>query len=237
MKVYSPEELAANNGKDGKPVLVAVDGKVYDLSASKLWAGGVHTRRHQAGADLSKWIRSAPHRLDVLQRFTQVGVLGEPPAPEPAAPRTKLDLWLDRNPFFRRHPHPAVVHFPVGLLCAVPIFEFAALITGSAKTEWAAFCCLALGLAFVPAAIATGYFTWRLNYGAADFPIVRRKRRLAWTALAVGCVAVPLRLLSAVETLGAADLYFVLYLVTGAMLVTVVGYVGYLGGTITFPYK
>jgi len=237
MKVYSPEELAANNGKEGKPVLVAVDGKVYDLSASKLWAGGTHTRRHEAGADLSKWIRSAPHKLDVLERFQQVGVFQEKSEPQLAPPRTKIDLWLDRHPFFRRHPHPAIVHLPLGLICGVAIFEAAALITGSAKTEWAAFCCTALGVVFIPAAMLTGYITWWINYGAADLPVVRKKRRLAWTALAVGCVALLLRLFAVMEPLGAADPYFAVYLVTLAALVTVVSYVGYLGGTITFPYK
>jgi len=237
MKEYSPEELAANDGKEGKPALVAVDGKIYDLSTSKRWIDGLHMKRHQAGANLTADIGSAPHGKEVLERFEHVGVFQEEHEPQRTVPRTKLDLWLDRNPFFRRHPHPAVVHMPIGLLAAAPIFEVTAFVTGSARTEWAAFCCVALGLAFIPVAMATGYITWWLNYGCADLSALRTKRRLAWIALAIGCAVVGLRLLAVADPLGAADPFFAAYLVTLALLVAAVSYIGYLGGTVTFPYK
>ena len=47
MKAYTPETLAEENGKNGHGTLVAVGGKVYDVSASKNWVDGIHMKRHQ----------------------------------------------------------------------------------------------------------------------------------------------------------------------------------------------
>ena len=53
MKEYTPDELAGYNGAEGKPIYIAHDGKVYDVSESKLWRNGVHMKRHHAGNDLT----------------------------------------------------------------------------------------------------------------------------------------------------------------------------------------
>jgi predicted heme/steroid binding protein len=74
------EELAQHNGKAGQKSYVAVNGKVYDVSASPLWAGGDHRGMHAAGADLTEELKSAPHVRAVVERFPVVGSLEEPPA-------------------------------------------------------------------------------------------------------------------------------------------------------------
>lgn len=45
-------ELAENNGENGKPTYIAVDGIVYDVSDNKLWAEGLHFG-NRSGRDLS----------------------------------------------------------------------------------------------------------------------------------------------------------------------------------------
>ena len=74
MKSYTAEELAQANGEDGQSSLVAVEGKVYDVSASKRWVHGEHMKRHRAGSDLTNDIKAAPHGLEVLERFESVGI-------------------------------------------------------------------------------------------------------------------------------------------------------------------
>lgn len=237
MKVYSKVELAVGTGKDDKPVLVAVDGTVYDVSASKKWASGLHMNRHHAGADLSAEIKSAPHGLDVLARFEATGTLKEDSNPERTGIRGRVESWLIVHPFFRRHPHPAVVHFPLGLLLVVPLLEAFAHLTESSSTEWAAFCCLTLGIAAIPAAMATGYFTWWVNYECAESIAISRKRLFAWISLFLGIGLVFVRLViikdPLIEDVMVALAYFSGLLVVSALI----GYVGFLGGKLTIPYE
>lgn len=235
MKVYTPDELARGNGEEGNATLVAVEGKVYDLSPSKKWIKGRHMKRHQAGCDLTGDISAAPHGPEVLERFEMVGDF-QPERKEPTTGfRAIVDAFLQRHPFFHRHPHPAAVHIPVGLIVGAAVFLFLALITGSEKTEWAAFCCLALVAASLPVAMSTGYFTWWINYECMDSTILNWKRRLAWISLPVGVVSVILRLyvenpLNLSDTVG---LVYMLFLLALAVMISLIGF---LGGKLTFPY-
>ena len=68
MKEFDADELARFNGENGSPIYVAYDGKVYDVSKSKLWRNGQHMKRHSAGSDLTADIQAAPHEGDVLER-------------------------------------------------------------------------------------------------------------------------------------------------------------------------
>lgn len=78
MKVFSKEELARYNGKDGFPAYTAFKGKVYDVSGSFLWKDGSHQALHIAGVDLTDAIESAPHNTEGrLERFPVVGVLSK----------------------------------------------------------------------------------------------------------------------------------------------------------------
>ena len=75
-RVFSLDELATFNGKDGQPAYVAVDGVVYDVSALARWATGLHMNLHFAGEDLSEAILQSPHGKKMLERAKRVGVLG-----------------------------------------------------------------------------------------------------------------------------------------------------------------
>ncbi|HEX5682183.1 MAG TPA: cytochrome b5 domain-containing protein, partial [Desulfobacterales bacterium] len=75
MKEFTLEDLARYNGENGNPVYIAHAGKVYDVSASKMWKTGTHMKRHRSGQDLTPDIQAAPHTVEVLGRYPQVGVL------------------------------------------------------------------------------------------------------------------------------------------------------------------
>ena len=76
MKEFSEEELAQNNGKDGSPIFIAYNGKVYDVSKSYSWEDGNHENLHDAGKDLTEDLETAtPHGADVLEKFPVVGIL------------------------------------------------------------------------------------------------------------------------------------------------------------------
>lgn len=82
-RVFTAAELKEFDGKSGRPVYVAVDGVVYDLSGVKYWKGGSHMNMLSAGEDHSENIRSrAPKRIHksgaILSRYPKVGVLAPP---------------------------------------------------------------------------------------------------------------------------------------------------------------
>ncbi len=71
------EEIQHFDGKEGRPVYVAVEGKIYDLSGSRLWKEGSHVRKHLAGADLTDAIKQAPHGSEKLNNFPVIGEVVE----------------------------------------------------------------------------------------------------------------------------------------------------------------
>jgi len=74
-RVFTVDELAAFDGKDGKPAYIAHNGKVYDVSGSWMWENGEHQDEHSAGIDLTDDIDFAPHNDYVLENFPVVGTL------------------------------------------------------------------------------------------------------------------------------------------------------------------
>lgn len=71
----TPDELAQNNGRDGRPAYVAVNGTIYDVTASPRWQNGLHPPDHHAGRDLTGELAAAPHVRAVVERFPVVGTL------------------------------------------------------------------------------------------------------------------------------------------------------------------
>lgn len=70
--VFNTEMLAAFDGKDGRPSFVAVAGKVYDVTALRLWKGGRHMK-HAAGENMTEAIAKAPHGTEKLDAVAVVG--------------------------------------------------------------------------------------------------------------------------------------------------------------------
>ena len=144
----SLEELAQKDGKEGRPVYIAYEGKIYDVSQSNLWKTGVHMRRHHSGKDLTTDMSAAPHGPEVLERYPQVGIIRrENPRIEE---KTFLEPLFKKLPFLRRHPHPMTVHFPIVFMLSAVFFTFLYLITADPSYDTTAFHCLAGGVIFTP---------------------------------------------------------------------------------------
>jgi predicted heme/steroid binding protein len=74
IRTYTPSQLALRDGQDRPEIWVAYHGKIYDVSASRLWKKGMHYE-HWAGQDLTEELKDAPHTEKVFEKFEQVGVL------------------------------------------------------------------------------------------------------------------------------------------------------------------
>jgi predicted heme/steroid binding protein/uncharacterized membrane protein len=237
MKEFTPAELAQNNGTDENPIYIAHKGKVYDVTNSKMWRGGRHMKRHNAGEDLTTDIQAAPHDADVLKPFPQVGIVQQKPARQTAPAIPGWIAWfLEANPFFRRHPHPMTVHFPIVLMLCHPVFLLFFWITGNKTFDTTAFHCLGGGILFMVVAMVTGVVTWWYNYMAKMMKPIAIKIPLSGLVLilAIGLFA---------WRWGAPDVMTgskgpdTLYLLLSLWLIPLVGIIGWYGATMTFPIE
>ncbi|KRM68472.1 cytochrome b5 [Limosilactobacillus coleohominis DSM 14060] len=74
-KVFSTDELAKFNGKNGQPAYVAINGTVYDVSGKDAWKNGEH-HGNLAGRDLTDALfNKSPHKDKVLKGLPVVGKL------------------------------------------------------------------------------------------------------------------------------------------------------------------
>ena len=232
MKEFTAEELGRFNGKEGNPVYVAFQGKVYDVSGSRLWSTGTHMKRHPCGRDLAVEIAAAPHGPDVLDRFSQVGVLrAETPDDLPHLPAWLRQI-LAKAPMARRHPHPMVVHFPIALLMSATFFLLLHALFRTPSLETTSFALLVLGALSSPFAVGTGFLTWWINYRLRPNPFIRKK--IAFSAVLLLLEALLLAWRSGNPGLASGALSLV-YLGLMLLLAAVVGLVGYYGGQLTFP--
>jgi predicted heme/steroid binding protein/uncharacterized membrane protein len=233
LKEFDGKALGEYDGSDSKPAAVAVDGFVYDVSASKLWKGGLHMKRHRAGRDLSGDIAAAPHGKEVLEKVRRVGTLKRETVGESHMPAWLAGL-LEKFPFLRRHPHPMVVHFPIVFMVSATFFVILTLITGEKSFEVTAFYCLAGGILFTPLAMITGWFTWWLNYMAKPMGPVTVKKRLSWVLLVMAVAAFAWRfwIPGVMDETGAGHWIYIAMLLSLAPVASVIGYYG---GELTFP--
>lgn len=235
MKEINEEELAKNDGINGSPCYIAHQGKVFDVSASKQWKGGVHMQRHHAGRDLTPDIQAAPHDRDVLDRYPQVAILRTEAGEERALPAMLVRL-LKRFPFLKRHPHPMTVHFPIVFMISAALFNLLYLLSGMRSFELTALHCLGAGLLFTPVAMATGYFTWWLNYLARPMRPVTIKIILSLVLLAEGIVVFIWRV-AVPDILVSLRFPGILYLALLFSFIPLVSIIGWFGASLTFPLE
>ncbi len=234
MQEFEIAELEKFDGNEGGPVYVAYKGKVYDVTNSKLWRSGLHMKRHHAGQDLTADIQGAPHEPDVLDRYPQVGTLkkevAELKVPQPLA-------WLlAKVPMLRRHPHPMTVHFPIVFAFSTTIFNILYLITGIKSLEITALHCLGAGILFTAVAIATGLYTWWLNYMAQPLRAVKIKMPLSLILLVVQIITFIWRL-TVPDVMDSIQGVNIIYLLLIVSLFPIVVVIGWFGAFLTFPVE
>jgi uncharacterized membrane protein len=164
-----------------------------------------------------------------------VGVLIKEQAPE--RPMPGLLAWLlETNPFFRRHPHPMTVHFPIVFMLSNSFFNTLFLITGNRSFETTAFHCLGGGVLFMVVAMLTGYFTWWYNYMAKMMKPVAIKIPLTIITLVIAIISFIWRSISPdlmVNLRGINMLYFLFSL----SFFPLISIIGWHGATMTFPIE
>lgn len=234
MQEFDAAELQKYDGNEGRPIYVAYKGKVYDVSNSKLWRNGLHMKRHQAGQDLTADIQGAPHEPHVLERYPQVGVLKKEVV-ELQIPRA-LDRLLKKVPMLRRHPHPMTVHFPIVFAFSTTIFNILYLISDIKSLEITALHCLGAGVLFTVVAIATGLYTWWLNYLAKPMTASKVKIPLSLTLLVAQIIAFIWRM-SVPQVMDSVRGVNFIYLLLVLSLFPMVVVIGWFGAHLTFPVE
>ena len=228
MKEITSEELLSFKGKDGKPVNIAFQEKVYDVSKSPLWAKGLHMNRHPAGKDLTADLSAAPHGAEVLERYPQVGVLKKGALEELKHLPSVLQNFLQRFPMARRHPHPMIVHFPIALLMASSVLVLLYLLFKNPSFEITSVYLLILGAIASPFAMATGLFTWWINYRLKLTFFVKRKIQFSVLLLMFEIILILWR---NSQSQISNSIYFIMMV----LLTPIVSLLGYYGGQMTFP--
>ena len=234
MQEFDIAELEKFDGNNGRPVYVAYKGKVYDVSNSKLWKNGLHMKRHHAGHDLTADIQGAPHEPDVLERYPQVGTLKKE-VEELEIPRP-LAWLLEKVPMLRRHPHPMTVHFPIVFAFSTTVFNILYLVTGFKSLEITALHCLGAGILFTAVAIATGLYTWWINYMSKPLKAVKVKLPLSIILLVTQIIAFVWRLKvpNVIDSIQGAN---IIYLLLVLLLFPMVVVIGWFGAFLTFPVE
>jgi len=228
MEEITSEELATFNGKDGKPVYISFEGKIYDVTKSPLWSKGIHMNRHPSGKDLSGEISAAPHGQEVLERYPQIGFLKKGVPEELKHLPPFFQNLLQQFPMARRHPHPMVVHFPIAFLMAASLFVLLYHLFQNPSFEITSFYLLILGAISSPFAMATGLLTWWINYRLKLTHFVKKKIQLSILLLIFEIILILWR--SANSEISNPIYFVMMFLLTPFVIL-----LGYYGGQMTFP--
>ncbi len=222
-------EFQQHNGKDGKPSYISYKGQIYDVSESKFWKNGVHMNIHGAGEDLTDSLFSAPHGEEVLDRLKKVGTLEDDV--EYSHRNNKKEKLRDLYRFL--HPHPVSIHFPIGLIFFGAVLQLLFLISKKTSFEEAAFYAFIFGTIFEFPAIASGIFSWWLNYDFVLTSIFKNKLIFSAILLLMSCFIVITRFFMP-DISSRADILSIIYHIFVFSSALVVFILGYYGGKITW---
>ncbi len=223
------EELKSFDGKEGRPAYFAYKGNVYDVTGSKLWENGSHINRHFAGGDLTDQLAVAPHKDDLFEKLKIVGTLE----------KEKIDMVADKmdkqRDWYRKfHPHPVMIHFPMGLFFFTAIMQVFFLLFKFPPFEKAAFYSLIIATVTSIPATLSGVYSWWLNYQMMLTKTFKMKLYLSIVLIILGIASTIIRFIVPTVSL---NLNLLFYLYNGILFINfpVVGLIGYYGGKITWP--
>jgi predicted heme/steroid binding protein/uncharacterized membrane protein len=161
MSAISHEELEKNDGREGRPAFIAVNGAVYDISDSPQWKDGGHMEQHCAGCDLTEALGDAPHGIEAIERYPKVGELE--PTEEPNRENAPTTPWW-ASIMISMRLHPVFVHFPQAFFVSAPIFLTLFYAVKYPDFERTAFFLMVAGfLTAIPATI-TGFVHWQFKF-------------------------------------------------------------------------
>jgi predicted heme/steroid binding protein/uncharacterized membrane protein len=220
------DEVKNFNGEDGKPAYIIYDGKVYDVTDSRLWKNGKHMGRHKAGEDLTAFISMAPHTDKVLEKVKYVCDIEE----ENVKDNKKEKI---RELYRKYHPHPILIHYPMGILYFGAFMEFLYLIFKIQSFETSAFYALIIGGLSVFPAVLSGFLSWYINYDKILTEIFRNKIVFSsiLMALVVAAILVRIFFINGEECYLWCYIYVLLYF----LMIPVMTFIAYNGGRITWP--
>jgi predicted heme/steroid binding protein/uncharacterized membrane protein len=235
MKEFDIEDLREYDGQEGRPVYIAYKGKVFDVSGSDRWRGGLHMRRHHAGQDLTTDLKAAPHGEEALERYPQIGLVKPKVSPEPKLPEPFSSL-LKKYPMLRRHPHPMTVHFPLVFMLSTTAFSTLYLITSVQSFDTTALHCLGAGILFFPIVMLTGMVSWWLNYLAKPLQAIKIKLITSLALFVVAIMAFTWRI-TVPDILHPFRMASFFYFLVVSSLTPLVSIVGWFGAKLTFPVE
>ncbi len=221
------EDVKQYNGKDGNPAYVVYEGYVYDVTDSKLWKNGSHMNRHPAGENLTEFMSMAKHGPEVLERFKKVCKLEEP------EPYQEQPIDKFRQLFNKIHPHPVLLHYPIGVIIFGAVMLMLFLLTGQKSFEETAYYSLAFGTITAYPVVLTGIISWWLNYEMMRTKIFKIKLYLSIVLLIFCSITTFIRCFY-------PDLIFsnnnlMIYYLTYFSFVPCIMTIAYNGGKITWP--
>jgi len=222
-KTFTEKELKAFDGRDGGPVYIAYQGKVYDVSRSHLWKNGIHVSRHNAGEDLSKLLSNAPHAEDVLMKFPVVGELSEQ--------KPFSEGMIRRIENF--HFHPILVHFSIAYSIGAALLSLLYILTNESSFETASYYVLILAFLAAPPAGFSGLFSWWVTYERRMSKTYLRKIVFTIVLITVVTLCFVWRIKNP-NILISKTHFSYLYLGMMVSQIPIVTFLGYLGGKITF---
>jgi predicted heme/steroid binding protein/uncharacterized membrane protein len=184
------DELKSFDGKEGRSAYFAYKGKVYDVTGSKLWRNGTHVNRHHAGEDLTDFMSMAPHGDEVLEKCN--AMVGEY---DPDVVET-VDRMDQLRALYRKfHPHPVTLHYPMGLFWFAAVMQLLFLVFQNDAFEKAAFYAFVGGTLTTFPAVASGIFSWWVNYQLTLTRIFRMKLIYSIVMIVFGVTGCILRFL------------------------------------------
>jgi predicted heme/steroid binding protein/uncharacterized membrane protein len=227
--VMKKSDFQQFNGKDEKPAYIAYKGHIYNVSKSKHWKNGTHMNSHMAGEDLTGAFYGAPHGEEVIERLEKVGILEDEIEYSPADERTEALRDLYR----KFHPHPILIHFPIGSLFLGAVLQFLFLITRNSSLENAAFYAFVFGTLFEFPAVASGIISWWLNYDLTLTSIFKNKLIFSIILLITSCFIVIMRFCIA-DISFQVNIFSLIYNIAIFSSIIVLVILGYYGGKITW---